>query len=344
MPHALRGVSAVHMAGSADGLNSLSFRRDSRLLVALGAPRENEQRDCDHARMEWDGVTDAELHAPGRPMPRMIRRVVVMKLIQASAFGVLLSAGAASAADGVRLVAQPDLMPRVAAFPRVAHGEPQAARINQALEAADARGRAAAEECRSEFSGGATAGLSAESSLDPGRILGWERRIVVAMGGPRYLALVTADYADCGGIHPSADSIALTYDLRTGQPPNWLVLLPKTWVQKMTIDRAMDETPRGVVGSVALRSLYHVTAGKAIRAISPNCMESMNQMAGPFMLWPDARQGGLMVQPVGLPHASAACGVPALVGIALLRRQGVQPALLDAIAAHRAAIGQAPGG
>ena len=164
------------------------------------------------------------------------------------------------------------------------------------------------------------------------------------MRGPRYLALVTADYADCGGIYPSADSVALTYDLRTGRPPNWSVLLPKRWVQTVTIDRAMDETPRGVVGSPALRSLYLATAGKAIKAISPACMESMNQMAGPFMLWPDARQGGLMLHPVGLPHVSAGCGIPALIGIDMLRRQGVQPALLDAIAtAHRAAIGQAPG-
>jgi len=50
-----------------------------------------------------------------------------------------------------------------------------------------------------------------------------------------------------------------------------------------------------------------------------------------------------MVQPSRLPHVSAACGVPVLIGIDILRRQGVQPALLDAIAmAHRAVISQAP--
>jgi hypothetical protein len=43
-----------------------------------------------------------------------------MKRIRASALCVLLTAGAASAADGVRLVAQPDIVPGVAAFPRVA--------------------------------------------------------------------------------------------------------------------------------------------------------------------------------------------------------------------------------
>ncbi len=54
------------------------------------------------------------------------------------------------------------------------------------------------------------------------------------------------------------------------------------------------------------------------------------------------RQGGLMVQLSRLPHASAACGVPALMGIDTLRRHGVQPALLNAIAtAHRGATNQA---
>ena len=274
----------------------------------------------------------------------MNRSGAAMTRVLAFALGALLSAGAASAAEGVRFVAQPDLMPRVAAFPRVAPGEPQATRINQALQAADARARAAADECRSEFSGATTVGLPAARPLDPGRTLGWRRRIVAVMRGPRYLALLTTDYADCGGPYPGADSVALTYDLRTGQPPDWSVLLPKRWVQAVTVDRAMDETPRGLVGSPALRSAYLAAAGKAIRAISPDCMDTMNRMAGAFMLWPDARQGGLMIQPASLPHAVAACGVPALIGIDRLRRLGVQPALLDAIAtAHRAAMDRAPG-
>ena len=105
----------------------------------------------------------------------------------------------------------------------------------------------------------------------------------------------------------------------------------------------MEKTPLGMVGFPALRSLYLAAVGKAAKAISPNCMEALRQMAGPFMLWPDAKQGGLTVQPSRLPHVSAACGVPALIGSDMLRRQGKQPALLDAIAtAHRAAINQAP--
>ncbi|HEY0184364.1 MAG TPA: hypothetical protein VGC09_16255 [Rhodopila sp.] len=270
------------------------------------------------------------------------RRSAVMRLSLASALYVLLAAGAASSAEGVRLVPQPDIVAWGAAFPRLAPGEPQAARINQALEAADGRARTAAEECRLQIKRPATTDLSAGTALDPGRILGWTRRIVVAMQGPNYLALVTEDYADCDGAYPTSENVALTYDLRTGRPPDWSALLPKRLVQTVTVERAMDETPLGMVGSSALRSLYLAAVSNAAGAISPNCMKVLGTMAGLFMLWPDAKRGGLMVQPSRLPHAFAACGVPAVIGIDMLRRQGVQSALLDAIAtAHRTAVSRA---
>ena len=272
------------------------------------------------------------------------RRSGVMRLSLASALCALLAAGAASSAGAVRLVPQPDIVARGAAFPRLAPGEPQAARINQALEAADGRARAAAEECRLQIARPATSDLAVATPAGPGRILGWTRRIAVAMQGPRYLALVTDDYADCDGAYPNSESIALTYDLRTGRPPDWSALLPKRLVQTVTVKRAMDETPLGMVGSPALRALYLAAVSKAASAISPTCMEALGTMAGPFTLWPDARQGGLMVQPSRLPHAFAACAVPAVIGTRMLRRQGVQPALLDAIAeAHRYAASRASG-
>ncbi len=266
-----------------------------------------------------------------------------MNLTHALVACVLLNAGAVSAAEGVRLVAQPDLAPRVAAFPRLAPGEPQATRTNKALDAADARVKIAADECRSQIGISSTGGLLAGSSLDEGRTLEWTRRIAVAMRGPRYLALVTDDYADCGGLHPNDDSFALTYDLRTGQPPNWSALLPKSLVQKPTVEQAMDETSLGMVTSPALKSIYLAAARKAAAALTPNCLEVLLELAGPFMLWPDAKQGGVVVQPSRLAHAAAACGVPALIGIDILRQRGVQPALLDAIAtAHRTVTSQAP--
>ena len=81
-----------------------------------------------------------------------------------------------------------------------------------------------------------------------------------------------------------------------------------------------------------------LAAAQAVAAkVDPGCPGTLREFAGPFMLRPDARQGGVVVQPSRLAHASAACGVPLTIGVAALRRLGASPALLDAVtAAHRA--------
>ena len=241
----------------------------------------------------------------------------------------MLVAAGASAQTLVQLVPQPGIAPGVIAFPRLAPSGPASAVINGALSVADARVRAAAADC--------TVGL-AGSNAGPDRHA-WTRRVTVAMRGPRYLALIAADEADCGGVYPNADRFALVYDLRTGHPPDWSRLLPKALAQRVSVETGMDETPIGMVDGPTLKSLYLASALEAAAKVDARCMESLQQMAGPFALWPDARQGGLVAQPSRLPHAMAACGVPALLNVAVLRRLGVQPALLDAIGmAHRAGL------
>lgn len=233
----------------------------------------------------------------------------------------------AAAQTTIRLVPQPDIAMGVAALPRMVPGKAPAGAINDALAAADARVRAAAAECRT--------GLAA-SHPGPGRHA-WTRRIMVAMRGPGYLSLVVEDDADCGGLHPSAGRFALVYDLRTGRPPNWSRLLSGTLMRRRSVEAGLDQTPIGLVDGPALKSLYLARVGAAAAKVDDRCMDALRQMAEPFVLWPDARQGGLMVQPSGLSHAMAACGVPALLDLAVLRRQGVRPSLLDAIdTAHRA--------
>lgn len=145
----------------------------------------------------------------------------------------MLVAAGPSAQTLVRLVPQPGVAPGVAAFPRLAPSGPASAVINGALSAADARVRAAAADC--------TAGL-AGSNAGPDRHA-WTRRVTVGMRGPRYLALITADDADCGGVYPNADRFALVYDLRTGHPPDWSRLLP-TALARLGRDRPRRDPDR----------------------------------------------------------------------------------------------------
>ena len=237
----------------------------------------------------------------------------------------VLMAGSARSAepDPVRLKPQPALGADLAAFPRIARPDGAASqRINQALAAADTRLRTAAKEC-----------AASNPSADP-KDPAWQRTIAVPMRGPGYLTLVASDNLFCGGAHPDTDSFALAYDLHTGAPLNWERLLPKTLAGKATLDSAADGTRLGVLASPALTALY-------LKLSKPDadCAPALRDTDLHFILWPDAARQGVTMQPSGLPHVIAACGDDAVIPLATLRTLGVEPALLDAIAAgHKAGL------
>lgn len=234
-----------------------------------------------------------------------------------------LAAGPARSApqDLIRLAPQPALGAGLAAFPRIATPEgPASQRINQALTAADVRLRTAAKDC-------------AANASDP-KDADWQRTVTVPMRGPGYLTLVATDSLFCGGAHPDSDSFALAYDLHTGAPLNWERLLPKTLAGKATLDTAADGTRLGVLASPALTALY-------LKLSKPDadCASALHDTDLQFILWPDAARQGVAMQPSGLPHVIAACGDDAVIPLATLRTLGVEPALLDAIAAgHQAGL------
>jgi hypothetical protein len=234
---------------------------------------------------------------------------------------VVLAAGPARSAEPIRLAPQPAIGAGLPAFPRIAAPDgPATQRINQALTAADARLRAAAKDC-------------AANAADP-KDADWQRTITVPMRGPVYLTLVATDSLFCGGAHPDSDSFALAYDLRTGAPLNWERLLPKTLAGKATLDTAADGTRLGVLASPALTALY-------LKLSKPDadCGSALRDADLQFMLWPDAARQGVAMQPSGLPHVIAACGDDAVIPLATLRTLGVEPAVLDAIAAgHQAGL------
>ena len=251
-------------------------------------------------------------------------RIAAIRNLAIGLFAIL--AGAATAPEqpaAIPLAAQPAIAPDVAAFPRVAPPlDAQAHRIDDALDAADARVRSVAGQCRAD---------GADAQADP-KDVGWQRGVAVAMNGPRFLALVANDTWFCGGAYPSAASFALAYDLNTGAPLNWERLLPKSLAQHATLDSAGDGTRLGVVASGMLKALYLKTTRP-----DSDCAQALHDEDLKFMLWPDAEHEGVALQPVGLPHVVAACGETAVIPVAVLGKLGVDAGLLDAIAAGHAA-------
>jgi hypothetical protein len=226
---------------------------------------------------------------------------------------------AAAADPPVALKKSPPVAKNVDAFPRIAApADPAAQRINQALDRRDAQVKTAAKEC---------------SNGD------WERAVSVPMRGPRYLALTAQDSWDCGGPHPDDSLLVLVYDLSTGSPVNWTRLLPASMVQTSTLDTAGDGTKIGVIGSRVLQDFYiKALSSDPKNPLNPDCHEVLNEPDLKFNVWPDAKAGGIAIQPEGLAHVLAPCVSSVVVPISDLRKMGVQPALLDAIEsahAHR---------
>ena len=203
------------------------------------------------------------------------------------------------------------------AFPKLPEqGGPMAEKINHALAGLDRKFAAAAGECRA----GDPAGNQADRSFE------------VTLKGAHYYAVVASENWYCGGAYPDTDTLALTYDLATGRPVDWVKLLPGLGLKGST-DTTFDGTVIGVVASKKLSDFYIAENAKSPDHME-DCAEALADPQLTFQLWPAAKEGGLAVEPASLPHATAACAEIVTVTPARLREWGAAPALVEDLEAR----------
>jgi hypothetical protein len=209
-----------------------------------------------------------------------------------------------------------------ASLPRIAAPDAAGARINAALTKVDANWRAFQKDCR-------TQGPTDQSSTN--------RSVEVAMAGPGFLSLVVHYGYDCGGAYPDTGAVALVYDLVTGRPVNWQKLLPARLAKTASLDSAGDGTMIGQIASPDLHALYRKVAGPGE---DKDCAEVLADPDLTFQLWPDAKAGGVALEPASLPHVVKACAATAVIPTASLRKLGADKGLLDAVDAAHAGRGR----
>jgi len=225
-------------------------------------------------------------------------------------------AATSAQAETLAFTQPPALAKGMPALPHIAApANPATARINAALTKVDASWRAFLRDCHQQA----------------GKDFDMERSNQVAMRGPGYFAVTIGYSYDCGGAHPDGGSIALVYDLSTGRPVNWAQLLPKALVDSSSTDSAGDGTTIGLITSKTLQKIYVREAlAHADAETRKDCADTLSQDGLTFQVWPDAKAGGLMLQP-NLPHVVMACGDPQVISVPTLKRLGVAAPLLSAI-------------
>jgi len=255
-----------------------------------------------------------------------------MKTITCAAMAALLLGAAAcnqaSTADeagpaAVTFTARPDLAADVEALPRLVGEGAAIAAINADLDLRDTAARA--EGC----DGGG----------------GYARGVTQPMTGPGFLTFrISQEYACEGAAHPSFDQTLITYDLATGKAVDWVAAAPGLQLARAEIDDMPADYVPGLYspalsawyGARALASTDREHVEDCAPVWSTEALESTT-----FKVWLDAENGGLSVGPE-FAHVANACADTATMTVEEMRRFGVTPAIIDAVAAAHAAGSWAP--
>lgn len=205
-------------------------------------------------------------------------------------------------------------LPRIAAPANAATG-----RINAALAAADQAFESAAANCRASDA-------HAEA----------RRKVAVTARGPALFSVVATDVTTCGGAYPNTGTLALVFDLASGQFVDWTHLLPPG-AKGTRNGEAGTDAVLGTIAWAPLRRVYlhrYRAAPALVAAVGrDNTGTCAGAVAGDhdFILWPDTAAHALMAQPVGLPHVAAGCEVPVALDAGALKALGLAPVAIAAI-------------
>jgi len=256
-----------------------------------------------------------------------------MKKMTYAAMGALLlgaaSCNQASAAKGddaaaVVFEARPDLAEGVGSLPRLVGEGGAVAAINADLDRRDA----AAGVTGCEDGGG-----------------GFERGVTQPMTGPGFISFWISEGRFCEGTaHPSFDQSAITYDLATGQAVDWVAAAPgleltrgDTIGQPVGYVSGVSSTVlSGWYSAEALASTDQEHAEQCADRWTPEALEGVG-----FRIWLDAQNGGLSINPQ-FAHVSQGCADTATLNAEEMRRFGVSPTIIDAVATAHAAGSWAP--
>ncbi len=224
---------------------------------------------------------------------------------------VALAASAASAAPTLRKAA--DLARDAEAYPTLDGATEAVVKINRAVRAANAKQLVEINDCRRD---------AAPEDYD------WEQTVETPLLGAHFVSFWAHGNTNCGGAHPNILMEALVFDLNTGEPVDWLKLLPAEL--RGEPGRASTSGLPGEIASPALTALFIAESEK--EGVGADCKEAFAQQKMDFDFWPDAKAKGLAMRAVNLLHwAEGPCSGPVTIPVETLKRLGVNARLIQDI-------------
>jgi hypothetical protein len=241
----------------------------------------------------------------------------------------LLASSATAADREVRLSLSAPILKGVEAFPRIADPVDDAERnVNLALDRLDRAVQKAAQDCQ---------------RTAPGRAP-WERMLSVPIVAPGFLSLHFIDGVFCGGTRPSYKNASIVYDLRSGRPVDWTMLLPPALTGEVAPSKTSDGSEIRTLSSARLHRLYLDQYRRRADSAGADeddveCREAVatlrNGQVPRMMVWFKGREG-LSIQ-FDLEYAAEACADEVIIPVATLRAEGASADLVRALEAARPA-------
>ena len=209
----------------------------------------------------------------------------------------------------------PDLAKGAEAYPTLVGASKAIARINRALQTANASRLKDIEECRRD--------------APPGDYV-WDQSVDAPLLGAHFVSFWAHGNNSCGGAHPNFIMEGLAFDLSTGERIDGRKLLPAELLGAP--GRAADGTALspGEIASPAATALFIAESEK--EGVGADCKEAFAEQEMHFELWPDAKAKGLAMRADNLLHwAEGVCSGPVTIPVETLRRLGVDALLIQDI-------------
>ena len=270
---------------------------------------------------------------------------VLMALAVPSACGQgsATKTGEQSADNSVRLVRQPALRKDVAAVPLIANPKDAAQRkINADLTKINEMMHSTLIKCDRDYLAWVRM-MPHDKGVRLSMDGDWTRTVEVTMTGPRYLSYLIADGDFCGGAHPDMYESALVYDLRKGVVVDWTALLPEGVAKRNPEKQWNGELVPQVIDS-ALQDFYllHLEDADCRKRLSDLVSKTATPQGAwfemSFVIWPDAKQGKLVVTAGSLPHVIQACAEHVALTTEEATQLGFSEEILQSLNAAKAVL------